>query len=108
MCVPMCVTEPACVGRCGPKCVPVYARVLVLSHSLSHSGLAQVGAVKYKMLLTVCVSAEVGAWKYKMPRPDKKRSNFARTVLSTIMEIAEAVRPPSCLLYTSPSPRDRG
>lgn len=36
-------------------------------------------------------SPEVGAWKYKMPRPDKKRSNFARTVLSTIMEIAEAM-----------------
>mmetsp|Transcript_33805 Transcript_33805/g.69815 ORF Transcript_33805/g.69815 Transcript_33805/m.69815 type:complete len:681 (-) Transcript_33805:485-2527(-) len=34
---------------------------------------------------------EMGVWRYKMPRPDKKRSNFARTVLSTIMEIAEAM-----------------
>ena len=31
------------------------------------------------------------AWVYKMPRPDKKTSNFARTVLSTMMELAEAM-----------------
>jgi len=33
--------------------------------------------------------AEQGAWIYKMPRPDKKKPNFSRTVLATIMEIAE-------------------
>jgi len=30
-------------------------------------------------------------WVYKMPRPDKNRSNFSRTVLSTIMELAEGM-----------------
>ncbi|KAJ1481962.1 hypothetical protein T484DRAFT_2691649 [Baffinella frigidus] len=36
-------------------------------------------------------SPSEGAWVYKMPRPDKKKSNFARTVLSTMMELAEAM-----------------
>ncbi|EKX46661.1 hypothetical protein GUITHDRAFT_107444 [Guillardia theta CCMP2712] len=35
--------------------------------------------------------ADQGAWIYKMPRPDKKKPNFSRTVLATIMEIAEGM-----------------
>eukprot|EP00960_Hanusia_phi_P072894 767895-Hanusia_phi.AAC.14 len=72
--------------------------------------------------------AEQGAWIYKMPRweslrggsraagaggfradmllhrPDKKKPNFSRTVLATIMEIAEGVRPWRELRLPSSSP----
>lgn len=36
-------------------------------------------------------SPECSGWIYKMPRPDKKKPNFSRTVLSTIMELAEGM-----------------
>ena len=36
-------------------------------------------------------SPECSGWIYKMPRPDKKKSNFSRTVLATIMELAEGM-----------------
>jgi len=36
-------------------------------------------------------SPEEGLWLYKMPRPDKKKANYSRTVLSTLMELAEGM-----------------
>jgi hypothetical protein len=36
-------------------------------------------------------SVERSGWIYKMPRPDKSTANFSRTVLATIMELAEGV-----------------
>jgi hypothetical protein len=36
-------------------------------------------------------SPECSGWVYKMPRPDKDRPNFSRTVLNTLMELAEGM-----------------
>jgi len=36
-------------------------------------------------------SPDEGAWLYKLPRPDKKRANYSRTILSTLMELAEGM-----------------
>lgn len=36
-------------------------------------------------------SPEEGLWLYKLPRPDKKKANYSRTVLSTLMELAEGM-----------------
>ena len=36
-------------------------------------------------------SPKDSGWIYKMPRPDKSKPNFSRTVLATIMELAEGM-----------------
>ena len=54
-------------------------------------------------------SPEQSGWVYKMPRPDKRKPNFSRTVLATVMELAEGMEIEELeyrLTFTSPADDD--